>query len=64
MTKQHRRHFLRLLRAFENATREDDFKGTIPISESAAAADAYARIEHEYDRSRAALINFVERIAQ
>lgn len=61
MTKQERRYFLKLVRRFENAVREDDFKGTIPVGESEYAAACYAYIEDEYERARAALIAFVEK---
>jgi len=62
MTKQQRRAMLRALRRFENATRDDAFKGTV-LAGGEAGERVYAQIEREYELSRAALIRYIERIA-
>jgi len=60
MTKQERRHFLTALRRFENATRDDAFKGTV-VNGGEEGLRCYQQIEREYQRSRELLIAFVEK---
>lgn len=64
MTPSQRNRMNHYLRRYAAAIEDKAFQGTIPAGESEAAAEAYARIDHELEHSRAALVRFMERLCR